>query len=52
MGSELGRLRSGQQTQTDMTEEQLGEYASKTNDAKGNLDPLVLILIATYEMWS
>lgn len=48
MGAELGRLRSGQETQTDMTEEQLGEYAVKTTDAKGNLEPLVLSLIDTY----
>ena len=29
MGAELSRRRSGERTETDMSEEQLGDYASK-----------------------
>ena len=48
MGAELGRLRSGKKTETSMSEEQLGEFASKTQDADGNEEPLVLSRIDAY----
>ena len=48
MGAELGRLRSGKKTETRMSEEQLGEFASKTQDAHGNEEPLVLSRIDAY----
>ena len=48
MGAELGRLKSGKKTETNMSEEQLGEFASKTQDAHGNEELLTLSLIDVY----
>ena len=42
MGAELGRLRSGKKTETSMSEEQLGDFASKTQDVHGHEEPLAL----------
>ena len=50
MGAELGRLRSGKKTGTDMSEEQLGDFASKTQDVHGHDEPLVLSRIDTSEV--
>ena len=50
MGAELGRLRSGKKTKTSMSEEQLGEFTSKTQDAHGNDEPLVLSRINASEV--
>ena len=41
MGAELGRLREGKETQTGMSEEQLSDYASKS-------ETFILSLIESY----
>jgi len=50
MGAELGRLRSGKKTETGMSEEQLGDFASKTQDVHGHDEPLVLSRINASEV--
>ena len=50
MGAELGRLRSGKKTETSMSEEQLGDFASKTQDVHGHAEPLVLSRINASEV--
>ena len=47
MGAELSRRRSGERTETDMSEEQLGDYASKDREVVYNGD-MVINLIEKY----